>query len=189
MGINLAEHLDEKMVIREAKTFRINNREMVKKLFKEAFLLTDKTVKEFTWIPEYDEIVDWLCDSQGVGICLAGSNGRGKSNIINAVIPLIFKAIHRKVLTPHNARELYDKRMEWAVVIDDIGQDSVVRNYGNSIDPVELAICHCEERMKLLIMSTNLNREQLLNRYGMRIVDRVNRLCRVIVFKGESFRK
>lgn len=189
MGINLREHLDDNMIIRKRQTFKIENREAVKISFMEAFVICDETIEDFEWLPEYDEIVDWLCDNKGKGICLAGSNGRGKSNIINSVLPLIFKAYHKKILNPYNAREMFGKRLEWAVVIDDMGQDSIVNNYGNTIDPVELAICHCEERMKPLFMSTNLTKEQILKRYGIRVLDRINRLCRIVVFKGESFRK
>lgn len=189
MGIDLKNYLNENIRIRKAQTFKIQDRDEVVELFEQAFLLTDRTITDFNWLPEYDGVVDWLCNSEGKGICLAGSNGRGKSNIINAVIPLIFEAAHSKVLNCYNAREMMDKRLEWAVVMDDIGQDSVVNSYGTKYDPVENAICHCEERMKLLIMTTNLNKDQIRNRYGQRILDRINRLCKIVPFNGESFRK
>ena len=73
--------------------------------------------------------------------------------------------------------------------IDEMGKDSIINDYGTKSDPVEAAIDHCEDRIKMLLMSSNLTAEQIQKRYGNRTLNRIKRLCKVVVFKGESFRK
>jgi DNA replication protein DnaC len=77
----------------------------------------------------------------------------------------------------------------WAVAIDDVGQENVINNFGTKIDSVEILISICEDRLKPLFLTTNLNYTQIVERYGERIADRITRLCKIVEFKGESFRK
>lgn len=179
--------------VRETKAMSWGERDVCKAYFTEAFRLTDLTAEKngFEWLPEYDEVVDWMTDTKGKGLCLVGSNGRGKSAILFGVLPVIFR-MKNLMLKPVAALELgtekfYDKK--WAVAIDDIGQEQIINDYGTKIDQVEAAISYCELRMKLLFVTSNLNEEQLQRRYGVRITDRINRLCRIVVFKGKSLRK
>lgn len=187
---NLKDILDKSGIdVREPKRFSIT--EDSEKLFKEAFLLVDKTVTEdeFQMLDEYLEVIEWLKDSKGKGLFLTGSVGRGKSVIVNGVIPLLFRYFHGKVLHPVPARELHKHELGWAVVIDDVGQDVPINDWGTKIYSVDNAVSHCEDKMKLLIMSSNLNKKQLQEKYGDRIVDRINRLCKLVIFKGGSLRK
>lgn len=187
--MKLEDFITKETYIRKEIRFSLGTLEECENLFVEAFGLTDKTVKKFEMLPEYKEIIHWMHNNDGRGLFMTGSNGRGKSTILNGVLPLIFLARAKKILKPIPARDLKTDSLGWAICIDDVGQDGVVVDYGTRVDAVEYAISHCEDRMKLLIMTSNLDKKQIIERYGNRIMDRIDRLCKVVVFKGKSFRK
>ena len=174
--------------VRQTKSYSLGTYEECKENFKEAFLLVDKTVTNFEMIPEYEEVIQWMADTKGKGLLMSGSNGRGKSTILTGVLPLLFLASGYALKT-FNAQDLEINNLPWAVAIDEMGQDSVKNDYGTKVDAVEYAISHCENNMKLLILTSNLSRKQIVERYGFRVMDRIERLCKLVVFKGDSFRK
>jgi len=182
-----------KMPVRESKKYSFGDYDYCKSIFKSAIKAYDKSIIELEWLPEYDEVVKWMVDNQGKGLALVGSNGRGKTSIMFGVLPIAFYSIGM-VLKPRLAISLSPDIIDyliksWAVVLDDIGQEQVLNNYGTKIDAVEKLISVCEAELRPLFITTNLNYVQLQKRYGVRITDRINRLCKIIVFSGESFRK
>ena len=189
MKIKLSDYVDEKTYIRKYKSISFGTIEECRELFIEGFKISDKTMDQFEMLPEYEEVIDWLSNTKGKGLFMTGSNGRGKSTILMGVLPLIFLAVGKKVLKPVSARELDITNLKWLVAIDEIGQDDIKNDYGTKKDPVEYAISHCEDNMKILLITSNLNKEQIIKRYGIRIEDRINRLCRRVTFKGKPFRK
>lgn len=188
MKINLQDHID-KIHVRERKSVSFGTKEECRDYFTQAFKLVDKTMEKFEMLPEYEEVIEWLSDTKGKGLFMTGSNGRGKSTILTGVLPLIFKGVGRKILKPVSARELDIENLKWAVAIDEIGQEDIINDYGTKKDRVEYAISHCEDNMKMLLMTSNLNKKQIVERYGVRIEDRIKRLCKVIIFKGDSLRR
>ena len=194
--IDLKQFITDKTFIRQAKAFSFGTYEECEYLFIQAFMLTDKTVKEgeFKMLPEYEKIIQWLSHSEGKGLLMSGSNGRGKTAILKGVIPLIFmsrgysmKPINSKEIEPNGFNTWLHRT--WAILIDEVGKDSVVKDYGTSKDPVEAAIDHCEDHLKLLLMTSNLSKDQLKKRYGVRTTSRIKRLCKIVIFEGEDFRK
>jgi DNA replication protein DnaC len=182
-----------KLSIREPKSYSFGTYEQCKELFIKSFMAFDKTVKKLELLPEYEEVINWMTDTNGKGLALAGSLGRGKSIILNGVLPIAFFT-KNMVLKPKLAIELSpdltnQMKSSWAVAIDDIGQENVINNFGTKIDAVEILISHCEDRLKPLFLTTNLDYEQIIERYGPRISDRITRLCKVVEFMGESLRK
>lgn len=196
MNIDLKQFVNEKTFVRQLKPFSFGTYSECQKLFKQAFLLTDQTItdSEFKMLPEYKEIIEWLSSSEGKGLFMTGSNGRGKTSILKGVLPLIFKS-RGYVLKPINSRQIdikyFDEylRSTFAIVIDEIGKDEVENDYGTLKDPVESAIDHCEDVIKLLIMTSNLTKDQIDKRYGIRTSSRIKRLCRIVIFKGDDLRK
>lgn len=195
MNSKINEIINSGMVdVRKQPIFKISvDKEQLKAEFIDIFKRVDQTFEKYIHLPEYDQVIDWLADNEGKGIFLTGSYGRGKSVISNGVIPIIFRVYHNKVLTCITSRNLYkypDYFKQWAYAIDDIGQESLsVKDYGTTDYPVINAVCECEDKMKLFIVTSNLTKTELGQKYGERIVDRINRLCRVVVFKGISLRK
>ena len=195
-NMSLKQFITPDSFVRKARVMSFGNYEKCESLFIEAFELTDLTIKdgEFKMLPEYKEVIQWLSNSEGKGILLTGSNGRGKTAILKGVLPLIFKS-RGYILRVLNSGEIDYKTFQSYldskvfIGIDEMGKDSIINDYGTKSDPVEAAIDHCEDRIKMLLMSSTLPAEQIQKRYGNRTLDRIKRLCKVVVFKGESFRK
>jgi DNA replication protein DnaC len=187
--INLKDYVTDKTYVRQLKSVSFGTKAECKEMFIEAFKLSDQTMIKFEMLPEYEQIIEWLSDTKGKGLFMTGSNGRGKSTILMGVLPLIFLAVAKKVLKPVSARELDVSNLKWAIAIDEIGQEEIQNDYGTKRDPVEFTISHCEDKMKMLLITSNLSKEQIVKRYGIRIEDRIKRLCKVVVFKGNSYRK
>ncbi|QDP67850.1 MAG: hypothetical protein Unbinned8210contig1002_38 [Prokaryotic dsDNA virus sp.] len=176
--------------VRDYQRYSFGNIDDCTILFIKAFKLVDKT-SEYKHLDEYNHIISWLSDTKGKGLFLIGNCGRGKSVILSGVLPLIFNAKKGKILKPIAARKLHTVK-EFAspyILIDDIGTEEIVNDYGTKIDAVENAIFEAEDDLKMLLLTSNLDASSIKERYGERIYDRIKRLCKVVFFRGESLRK
>ena len=75
--------------------------ELLETIFKEV----DKTVEYFQWLEEYYHIKSWMMNTEGKGLLLMGSCGRGKSVIASGVIPVLFR-MKGKYLRPVHAQDM-----------------------------------------------------------------------------------
>jgi len=180
------------------------NKEILKYMFIESFKKYDTTIKEFHWLPEYNEIIDWLVDTHGKGLYLTGDCGRGKTNIILGVILPLYLIRFKAILPGYHATQLsdrvppqfdnlyrwiYELYKKWKVAyIDELGTERMVTDFGEKFEPFNEILNIAELKLNVLIISSNLTGEQFLNRYGDRSMDRIKRLCNIITFKGESLR-
>ena len=180
-----AEFLKQKVYF----TYRLGRRKDLKEMFIKSFKYYDKTIVEYKHLPAYDEIIDWMVDNKGRGLMLMGECGLGKSTILNFVIPAIFRTKTNKVLKSIAAKDLeaIEKNIATFIIIDDLGTESLKNDYGTKIDAVSDAISYAEDSSKTLLITTNLDAEDLNKRYDERTLDRL-RKCKVVVIKGESFR-
>jgi len=178
--------------VRELQTFSFGTIDECKDLFKKTFSETDKTITNLKWLPEFDNIVDWMHDNKGKGLCLRGDCGRGKSSILLGVIPVIFMMKYNKVIRVTQAEDLpreFNKLLAKKIIaIDDIGTEAMVNDYGEKSEAFNRLINLAEKELRLLFVTTNLGKQDILTRYGNRTWERLNRLCYVINFKGESLR-
>ncbi|MGL5895280.1 MAG: hypothetical protein ACRCZM_11820 [Bacteroidales bacterium] len=153
----------------------------------------EKQGSAMEWLPEYEAVAKWIGNTEGKGITMSGTYGRGKSVIAAYVIPAIFNAKHRLVVNVYSAVEMNAKMDEIKnrayVVLDDIGTEMPSNNYGSKVDPLAEILDNAEKKAKTVIVTTNLNRAQLTARYGERVVDRLLGLTKVVVFRGDSLRK
>ena len=177
--------------VRDYQRYSFGTYEECLSLFKEAFMLVDKTIDKYQHLPEYDTVAHWLSDTKGKGLFLIGNCGRGKSVIITGVLPLIFNAKKGKILKPIPARKLHTitEYKTPFIVVDDIGTEEIINDYGTKIDAVENAIFEAEDDLKMLLLTSNLDANAIKVRYGERIYDRIKRLCLVVFMKGKSLRK
>lgn len=145
------------------------------------------------WLEEYDQIADWLGDNKGRGLLCAGDCGRGKSVICQKVLPVIFQHWHGLIMNTITATELNDRFDEFCrykiLSIDDVGTEAIANRYGEKRHYVPEIVDESERKQKLLIISTNLNEEELKAKYDNRTIDRLRALTRPVVFNGESLRK
>ena len=169
--------------------YRLGTKEELKEMFIKAFKYYDRTIDVYEHLDSYDEIIDWLSDTNGRGLMLMGECGLGKSTILNFVIPAIFRTKTNKLLTSAPAKELgeIDRSDASFIIIDDLGTESIKNDYGTKIDAVADAISYAEDSSKTLLITTNLASKALKERYDERTLDRL-RKCKVVVIKGKSFR-
>jgi len=170
--------------------FKLGTKEELKDMFIKAFEYYDTTIDKYEHLTAYDEIIDWLSDTKGKGLMLMGECGLGKSTILNYVIPAIFRTKTNKVLRSIPAKEIgvIERNKSPFIIIDDLGTESIKNDYGTKIDGVADAISYAEDASKTLLITTNLEGNELKERYDERTIDRL-RKCKVVVIKGKSFRK
>ena len=143
------------------------------------------------WLPEYEEVSEWLTDNTGKGLLLIGDCGRGKTLITTMILPILLQRLNR-VVNIYDApdlntktRDIFEKHI---IVIDDLGTESTVE-YGEKKIVFADLIDQAEKRGKLLIVTTNLSSDELSDKYGVKTIDRFFSCCRIIKFSGESLRK
>ena len=150
----------------------------------------------YTWIPAYDEVAKWMASTNGKGLLLIGANGTGKTTIeqiLKKIIDRYFNTetdiVNRCRMTSANdMKEVWDRYCRYQI-IDDIGKESVFSNYGERHDYFSEILDRAERMGQLLICSTNLDGKKLIEKYGVRSMDRMNHLLHAVKFEGDSFRK
>lgn len=188
---------------RRSTNLSFGKKNTIPPVIKELFERYDKDLveipgREFKWLPEYDEVVDWLVDNKGKGLFMYGSCGRGKSIMINA-IKTMFVAVGKQLPGFHasllpDKSTIYDNRnyelyRKWkCAYIDELGTERMVNDYGEKFEPFNEIINKAEQELDILIISSNLSAVQFQQRYGDRTMSRINRLCKIIEFKGEDLR-
>ena len=79
---------------------------------------------------------------------------------------------------------------EGNILLDDLGAENIKNEYGVKRDIAGEFICRYHTRGKgRLFITTNLTGEQLLDRYGGRVVDRLKQMCVPVRMTGTSKRK
>ena len=155
--------------------------ELLETIFKEV----DKTVEYFQWLDEYYHVKSWMMNTEGKGLLLMGSCGRGKSVIASGVIPVLFR-MKGKYLRPVHAQDMtkptpqqpylaYGQRPEtWLdylqrcpfPIIDELGVEMQVNDYGEKCEGFNLVINAAERYNRPMFITTNLTEEKILARYG-----------------------
>lgn len=147
------------------------------------------------WQPEYEEVAEWLTDNKGRGLWFCGECGRGKTLIGAKILPVLFNFYHfpRKIISLYDAKDLNSKFddivKKHIIYIDDVGKESVDVNYGNRNLRFPDIVDEAEKKGKLLMFTTNLSQEKMVEKYGERTVDRLRAITKKIVFRGKSLRK
>ena len=81
------------------------------------------------------------------------------------------------------------------VVIDDLGTEENVKNFGNQLDPIAYVIQGIYdinqrgEEPILLYLTSNLNIKELTERYGERVIDRIHEMCDIVVLEDTNLRR
>ena len=154
----------------------------------------------YKWLPEYDEVVEWLSDNEKRGLLMFGSNGRGKTILGMKILPVIFEYYLKKEFYYVDAINIADYLRNdiesynllissKPIIIDDIGVESMTDYYGEKRDMVSEIIDRCEKRGRLFIATTNLTPNEISERYGLRTLDRLKSITKAIKFYGDSLRQ
>lgn len=89
-----------------------------------------------------------------------------------------------------NDEESYNKISEAKIlIIDDLGCEPIsVKNYGTEITPITDVIYKRYETMSTTIITTNLDKNDIRNLYGVRVSDRIEEAYDSIAFTTSSYR-
>lgn len=146
------------------------------------------------WYEEHERILDWLMCNEGQGLLLSGATGVGKSLICEGVLYPLLRELTAQVPLYSRAvdlPQLFDelgvsaRRMGTRIfIIDDVGTEDMAwtkDSCGQRMFLVNNILDIAEKHGSLVIMTTNLNREELIQRYGARTNSR-RKLMRAIGF-------
>lgn len=157
------------------------------------------------WLDCYDELADWLTDNKGRGLLCIGTCGLGKTLLCQNILPVLIHQYTKVVPEACTANEMNSKvdrlQDERCVIVDDLGVEAPETNtYGNRRFPFN-ELCDAAERHgSMLIITTNLRTTHKIDpqthqaipsiedRYGIRTLDRLRAITKVVVFSGESMR-
>lgn len=80
------------------------------------------------------------------------------------------------------------------VIIDDLGHEESVKHFGNGLDPIAYIIQRvydinqtAEKGIRLLLTS-NYNKDELTEKYGIRVIERLWEMCDRIVLEDTNLR-
>ena len=138
-------------------------------------------------------------------LILRGYIGVGKTTMLRAICTLFiglnlggFRIVSAFELAEYaKNRELFSQlKTADYLAIDDLGQEPyTIKDYGNERSPFEELMSARYDKLKQTIISTNLvvvdNKDQIEERYGSRIADRLREMCNVINYdpNKKSYRK
>ena len=160
------------------------------------------------------KVAKWLSLPYGrPGLLLYGNVGTGKTTMLNALCRLINYAVKpdREDLTMwdaprniidivrakdiveawQNDRKTFDKLCKLQMLaIDEFGVEAIdVKSFGNSNEPIIDLLSTRYDRQRVTLISSNLDLDEVRNRYGLRLQDRFVEMFTMIGFTGNSYRK
>jgi len=182
-------------IVRQAISLNFfNDIDEAKKVIEEIALNVDCSIKKFYFTEYIKNFIEWLINNDFSGVGLIGDYGTGKTLLACNILPVLFYLKYNLIIKPIKAYEINDeiykdlikKRI---IIIDELGSESERVEFGNRVLYIPLIIDKCETDGKLLIFTTNRTPNGLVELYGKAIYDRIIKLCKIIIFKGKSFRR
>jgi DNA replication protein DnaC len=133
------------------------------------------------------------------GLALFGGVGTGKTTALQCLssmlgVPFLAVSALDAVYAHHGdagIMDCMDRYTSTAVCIDDIGTERA-RHFGTEFPMGDLLARRYDlwqRRRVLTLLSGNLTADERLQRYGTRIVDRINEMCVTVPCVWPSFRK
>ena len=151
-------------------------------------------LEDFVMLDEYKQIADFFQNgTRGRSLALIGGCGTGKTFFLTKIMPVLLKYELNKQCTIIKATELADN-LQWYMrqnylVVDDVGTEEDAYNFGYKMHQFTEWVNSVEYRDCFTAISTNLNGEQIKQKYDQRTYDRIKGNFKVILFKNQSFRK
>lgn len=172
--------------------------------------LVEKREMEFMDLPEakltttIKSVVGWMHRPKFRStLFLQGTVGSGKTTILEAVRSLystigvstvfctagdIEDQFQRHCFGERNDYDWYKK--VGYLFIDDLGTESVqFKHFGTDHTPIQDLLAFRYKYQLTTIITTNLPKSEIWDRYGERIDDRFDEMCSIIKFSGPSYRK
>lgn len=141
-----------------------------------------------------DKASNWIFSSTKRGLILMGTCGNGKSTMLRAIKRML--ASHATYCHADEIHEYCKKtqgdimyKNERFLLLDDLGAEpEKCISFGEELYPMVKLLSHRYNYMLTTIIATNLGLDQIRERYGARVADRLTEMFDVIVYSEESFR-
>ena len=153
------------------------------------FILDDATVSKV------EKVVRWMYDSRKRGLLLCGTLGNGKTTMLRSLKKLFgFNAVYYEAQSIYNhfkqSQTFPDISQNAVLLIDDLGVEPPTYNdFGEIRYPLaEFLMIRYKHNLPTVI-ATNCTFEQLGERYGDRLQDRMKEMYAMISYKEPSYRK
>ena len=127
--------------------------------------------------------------AKALQLLVSGLNLKNPTNNLYYVFPLC-NAKDLAMRSKGNYSDWRNVMRYQLMIVDDLGTEPrEVMEFGNVYTPlIDLISTRYEEQL-YTIFTTNLTPAQLEERYGKRIVDRLNEMVEKVVFENESYRR
>ena len=127
--------------------------------------------------------------AKALQLLASGLNLKNPINNLYYVFPL-WNAKDLAMLSKGNYNDWRNVMRYQLMIVDDLGTEPrEVMEFGNVYTPlIDLITTRYEEQL-YTIFTTNLTPAQLEEKYGKRIVDRLNEMVEKVVFENESYRR
>lgn len=157
-----------------------------------------------------EDAAKWLTDPKGKpGLLLKGKPGNGKTTLMRGIARLIAYVTEvelgyaRRITPKHcTARDVnrismndnraaeYDTLISAPILcLDELGEEATeVLKYGNVEMPVIDLLLTRYDKRRTTIITTNLTKERIKEKYGERVYDRLKEMMEVINFEQDSYR-
>lgn len=143
------------------------------------------------------------------GILLCGLCGNGKTTMMRAIQSVSRWLKEHNLLSIDRSVRIVDAKEiviiasdkkesdNWTLLkqslalgIDDLGCEALeIMEFGNVKEPVKELLEHRYDRQAFTVITTNLTPQQITERYGTRVGDRLSEMMNIIVFSEKSYRK
>ncbi len=136
----------------------------------------------------------------GNSTIITGQPGVGKTTLVRTprMVSASLLAMEFQVHGLGAIKGLINPMIEYenrTVTIDDLGTEEDVKHFGNGLDPIAYVVQRIYDMNQAtpdnpvkLIITTNLDKDTLIARYGIRVVERIWELCDRIVLMDTNLR-
>ena len=144
----------------------------------------------------------WLCNNAefegdlNKGIMIAGTNGIGKTimmqgycNLIRRCAQKTIRQIHAKRLAWELKKNGYDDFLQLPLFIDDLGKEQrEMVEFGTRIQPIVDLMAMRYDTGAITFVTTNYKLDTMKEFYGNTIIDRFSEMFNIIEMGGKSYR-
>ena len=150
------------------------------------------------------KVAEWMMGNPvRSGLLFQGTIGSGKTTLMYAMYGLYKQfaspVIYTTACELHNQfkhqlekdASRYEEFLKAKYLfLDELGSEPErCQSYGTDYTPVQNLISYRYDRKLPTIVTTNLADDKILDRYGPRMMDRINEMFSILRFKGDSYRK
>jgi len=126
----------------------------------------------------------------GYGLLLSGDTGSGKTFLMHCLGGRQYTCERIIEYGMVNVHQWFEWTDGYEVVLDDLGVERTVSEYGAKDEIMKTVIGHrCERQSARTHVTTNLKAEQIAERYGDRTLSRLTGMCKAFRIDGRSRRR